>query len=118
MKPVYQTIVEAGNGNCMAACLASILELEIEDMPNYHGLHWFQAWQEFLLGHGYQLVIMEIIEGVAPKGYHLISGKSVRGDWNHVVVGRDGVLVHDPNPDTNGLEKQVWWEVLVPAITI
>lgn len=33
MKKVYQTIVGSGNGNCVAASVASILGLELEDVP-------------------------------------------------------------------------------------
>ena len=33
MNKIYQTIVEAGNGNCVAACVASILNKGLDDIP-------------------------------------------------------------------------------------
>ena len=35
MKPVYQTIFGKTNGNCFAACIASILEMDLEDVPHF-----------------------------------------------------------------------------------
>ncbi len=35
MKPVNQTLFGDGNGNCFTACVASILELPIEAVPNF-----------------------------------------------------------------------------------
>ena len=33
MKKVFQTIVGSGNGNCVAACVASILDKNLEEVP-------------------------------------------------------------------------------------
>lgn len=33
MKKVYQTIVSKGNGNCVAACVASILDKNLDEVP-------------------------------------------------------------------------------------
>ena len=33
-----------------------------------------------------------------PKGFHLITGKSPRGDYCHAIVGKNGNPVHDPYP--------------------
>lgn len=38
MKPVFQKVVDAGKGDCWAACIASILELPLEEVPNFVGL--------------------------------------------------------------------------------
>lgn len=35
LKPVYQTIFGKTNGNCFAACIASILEMDLEDVPHF-----------------------------------------------------------------------------------
>jgi hypothetical protein len=35
MKKVFQTIVDKGRGNCFAACLASLLEIDIENIPDF-----------------------------------------------------------------------------------
>lgn len=46
MKPQLQTILYP-EGNCQAACVASILEIPIDDVPNYHGDGWWDKWQEW-----------------------------------------------------------------------
>lgn len=54
MKKVYQTIIDAGKGNCMQAAVASLLELQLEEVPNFKDTNDF--WGElfkFLRLHGY-----------------------------------------------------------------
>lgn len=35
VKKVFQTIVDRGNGNCMQAAVASLLNLELSDVPHF-----------------------------------------------------------------------------------
>lgn len=35
MKKVFQTIVDKDHGNCMQAVVASLFELELDDVPNF-----------------------------------------------------------------------------------
>lgn len=35
MKPVFQKVVDSDKGDCMRACLASLLELDAEQIPNF-----------------------------------------------------------------------------------
>ena len=35
MKPVNQTIINFRQGNCIQACVASIFELELSEVPNF-----------------------------------------------------------------------------------
>lgn len=35
MKKVFQTIVDAGNGNCMQAVVASLFDLELQEVPHF-----------------------------------------------------------------------------------
>lgn len=37
MKPVFQKIIGGGKGDCWAACIASILELDLDSVPNFVG---------------------------------------------------------------------------------
>ena len=56
MKKVYQTIIDKGNGNCWQAAIASLLELELEEVPHFleAGVDSFKVFDEFLLKHGYE----------------------------------------------------------------
>lgn len=50
MKKVYQTIISSVNGNCMEATVASILEKNIEDIPD---LHMGSSFYEYMFKMGY-----------------------------------------------------------------
>lgn len=105
MKTVDQTIV-GENGNCMAACIASLLEIEIDEIPNLSEEGWLSRLNEWLGNFG--LFYMELSlpqtywSGMKYWGYHTICGKSPRG-LLHAVVGLQGKMVHDPHPEKSGL---------------
>ena len=56
MKPVMQTKFGPVEGNCFCACLASMLELPIEDIPFYHDVNWFKNYNDFLMTKGFTYV--------------------------------------------------------------
>jgi hypothetical protein len=70
--PVEQTITVPPRGDCFGACVASILELPIGDVPNpAPEEHWWDAWNEWLLLRGLQLVQWEAPEGDRPDGHRV-----------------------------------------------
>ena len=111
MTPVTQSILNGRNGDCLRACVASVLDLELTAVPNFmdanEGDEWEDAWYDefvkFLLLRGLFPVYMSPNEAElnGVYGYHLIQGKSPRGDYDHVVVGLNGRAVHDPYPGGN-----------------
>ena len=51
MKPVDQTLFGEGRGNCLPACIASVLELPLEAVPHFVlEDDWVGALQTFLEG--------------------------------------------------------------------
>lgn len=113
MRPVHQTDFDFVNGNCMAACIASVLELPIEGMPNYHGegTEWYIQWQRWLEPYNVQLLTFQAGGDWLPTGYSILAGKSPRHEGNHAVVCLNGEIVHDPHPDSTGVEDQREWTV-------
>jgi hypothetical protein len=122
MKPVDQIVKHdpdnGQHGDCMRACIASLLELPAVEVP--HFLHdgcdqhvFNRRINEFLALHDACLMVFnswdmqETIDGSQIGGdvYHIISGPSPRGDWWHSVVGCNGRIVHDPHPDKTGLAE-------------
>lgn len=112
MKPVKQTKFGM-EGNCFAACLASILEMNLEDLPdlmphdkitNVEQEKILNKWLEpFGLFYKEIRCHESMLSEYFPGIYHTIIGSSPRLDHNkdlsHVVVGLEGKMVHDPHPD-------------------
>ena len=118
MRPVRQTA-----DNCMAACLASILEIPLGVVPDYQAIRradgsWLNAlnvWATKHHGIVYEETERRITPHVTPVGWHLINvgvpTKRIHG--GHSIVGFNGVGVWDPasgrepprflRPDTWGL---------------
>jgi hypothetical protein len=110
MIPVYQTIFGNKNGNCVQACVASILELPLSDVPHFLEYNdWWEALNWFLGCRGMYAVDLMINvhkrAGFVCRGYHLINGPNTRNGVLHAVVGKDGRMVHDPFPGGLGLKK-------------
>lgn len=107
MTPVDQTKFGPEEGNCLTACVASLLDLAIEDVP-FTGADaaWREQFDAFCLSLGLQL------RGRGPRrpyaGYAIACGQSPRFEnAGHAVVVLDGVLAHDPHPDRTGI-TEVW----------
>jgi hypothetical protein len=132
MKPVDQTVFGKPNGNCQAACIASILELAIGDVPGPPKLEdsqdWLEEYNKVLFALGVQLLAVEIGKNswnVSNGWYCILSGTSPRStsedSFKHAVVGRtrregDFVffdIVHDPHPSRSGLLDVTWVDFLV-----
>lgn len=130
MKPVFQQIVDARDGDCLSACLASLLELPIEDVPKFardaagDGSAMMDRCREWVAERGLALVYIHIEKNDDPMLVDCIhpvfgglagapciaSGRSgnVPG-VQHAVVGQLGSMgmsfemTHDPNPAGKGI---------------
>jgi len=111
MKPVMQT--DFGQfGNCFSACLASLFELPLEEVPNfftvagpYDDAAWWSAVRDWLRPRGYGIMFNDLRDPEHLKlfeGYFIVSGKSSR-NVDHATIWKDGVMVHDPHPEQCGL---------------
>jgi hypothetical protein len=108
MIPVFQTRVNKKDGDCMRACIASLLELHIDQVPNFvmFGANWFDVFYYFMYSNKY------IYCGNAHfDGRKLLKEDSIKGDYyacvpsllypeltHSVVMNNKGICVHDPNP--------------------
>jgi len=115
MKPVDQTTFGVPGGNCFSACVASLLELPIEEVPYFMGADdWCAAFAAWLSPRGFYPVSFNIstVGAWRPEGLFILGGQSPRG--SHAVVARGAVVVHDPHPSRDGLLKVEDGTVLVP----
>lgn len=114
MKPVNQIILDDILGDCFRACVASIFEMPIKEVPNF----WEQTqdaetfWKLnddwIAKNKGCRCINFSFKE----TDRHLIDGvlciaiaESPRGKCGHAVVWQDGVI-HDPHPSKAGLAEE------------
>lgn len=115
--PVKQT-----SDNCMAACLASILEVPLAVVPDYQGIRragglWLNALNVFLTKHHrvtYEELERRFTTHVVPEGWHLINigvPTDDRIDGGHAIVGYFGHPVWDPHgfrPRPGSVRPDTW----------
>lgn len=109
MKPIMQTKFGDVEGNCFAACIASLFEMALDDVPDFSCIqdkdgkpvHWLTAVDKWLWDRG--MVMRVALPDFYPENcYYLAWGKSPRG-FEHSVICYNGELKHDPHPDGTGL---------------
>lgn len=139
MIPVDQTIMadpargdghdaDGNPGNCWQACVASLLELPLEEVPHFI-VHedWWEATKAFVSVHkpGWTMEHFDAAFPVyqwpdgAPE--HVIgSGPSPRGDFYHaaIVDAKTGELAHDPHPSRAGFVQLETMFVLIEKPTV
>ncbi len=119
MKPVKQTIFDNENGNCMQACIASLLEMELVQVPNfvYSGKKWWTAFREWIASLGYSPLEVNWPIPLSDEGQHIFPnegqvcwavGNSPRGDWKHAILVKyikgEWTNYHDPHPSDDFLD--------------
>ena len=116
MTPVDQTTFGVKRwpylpGNCLSACVASILDLPAERVPLFvqksdpcDGI-WPERLDTWLAEQGLgALILPASIVLAPPEGFYILYGRSVK-NFEHAVVGKAGHVVHDPHPSRTGLAK-------------
>jgi hypothetical protein len=124
MRPVYQTKLPPQHkvGNCLAAVVASLLDLSIDEVPNFEVMGKSDLWKQVLAVWFYEYGFY--LESDRLIGRHHVYNKPFPRDYEnvvyicygeamdapHVVIMANGRLVHDPTPTGAGLDvfKEVW----------
>lgn len=114
-----QTKFGAPDGNCLAACIASILEIPLGSVDVPGTDEWSKKLAEWCSDNGYGFVWVNTSEIQAPEGsgshawsddiYWIATGKCDREQDGeklyHCVVARGSEFVHDPNPAGTFIES-------------
>jgi len=108
-------VIQKTKYDCWRACIASILEIDIEALPlpedNMHhtSAQYVAKLRKALLELGYTLtcyspqnINSKILSSPDTGGYVIAIGRSPRGNYNHAVVWINGI-VHDPHPEKTGI---------------
>lgn len=123
MTPVMQTLVHPDKGNCMQAAIASLLDMDLEQVPNWVELpddDWQMEFLNWLWRNGYEFhgempgsyidSITDYTQGV--RGHVVVKGTSNYPKGHMVVYRVDGKLSHDPSPAGRGVyEVQGFWMI-------
>ena len=92
MRKRYMTKFGLNEGNCLDACVASILECDIEDLPGLSDLGKFWFWKTIeilsLRGYGCIYVPKEILSSVIVSDCICIALFSTDSPERHAKVGR------------------------------
>ena len=123
MKKVFQTVVDSGKGNCMQAAIASLLELDLEDVPNFIEFvgkgQWLKTMHGFLNEKGYDAItvgkskgqgtqwlkdLAKFDNGVNGYLYASVPSRTFENGTHAVIVDTDLRVVHDPNPNQKCLD--------------
>lgn len=120
MIPVDQTSFREPDGDCFTACLASILECEVDDLHAFRedyrraavdtmegrrpSIDWYASLVDALLPHGRVPAFFEVFSSAQmPLDYCIGVGRSAHG--RHACVYLNGEMVHDPHPGRDGLQS-------------
>lgn len=121
MKKVYQTIVDKGNGNCMQAVVASLFELELNEVPHFlnFGDSWWKEFDHFFRTKGLDpcyihrnknhdttesmINIAKFDGGINGYFYGAVKSQTFEGVIHAVIIDSDLNIVHDPNPNQKAL---------------
>lgn len=116
MTPVMQTRF-GEEGNCMTACIASLLDLPIESVPYFLGEDdFFGSVSAFLESKGYEYhsfikgdEIEDWKKAPGVDGYFIVAGESPRMPGvQHAVIFKGQEMFFDPHPDKTGILTVDW----------
>lgn len=131
MKPVHQRYGTDSSklefGDCLRACVASILELSPDDVPHFRwganedtpetGLAMWGQFRMWLRARNIGLLIYDVPCATLPEALkwcgerngeaYMILGGLGRGGQGHACVVHQGAVVHEPSPANDGTPSLV-----------
>lgn len=140
MTPVFQTIISKTNGNCMQAAYASILDMDLDDVPNFTGTpdnsrnnadtrvnKWLKSigLSKIRLSMYDETMRSQIIRSLdfTESKHFLASVPSQAFDCGHLVVCKMSeeimkiVVAHDPNPNNKPYDLDETLPIAIILIT-
>lgn len=112
MHYVKQTIMYPPDGNCLAACVASVLGLPLDDIPNLAAQDWAWRLADFLLSHDLAFHYVAYSQ-FFDRGTWILSADVANEDSQHCVVVTNGQIVWDPSPRPRVLGR--WLAMIIFA---
>lgn len=117
MIKIMQTVSDERKGDCMRAAIASMLELDISQVPNFVLFDediWFPVFYNFMKSMGYEykgtmnrdceFTRKNLINGCI---YASVPSKNYQGAAHAVLINSKGRVIHDPHPNKKWLNKNI-----------
>lgn len=138
MKPVFQDKFGEKDGNCLQACVASIMEVPLESVPHFcllaegegESRDWFQIFSDWCVEQEVGMIFIPAVYPVCIANVYAIASFDVKGsNIPHAVVVRchydakrtgEGhaawwyEIVHDPDPGSPFI-RVIDFTVLIPS---
>ena len=111
MIKIDQTCVDSGKGNCQQAVVASILGLDLSQVPNfilYADNEWWNVYYYFMFSVGWQYEGQSkpsksrgLREEDSINGFFeaAVPSRTFKGKSHAVIINTEGMVIHDPNPN-------------------
>lgn len=110
---VDQTLFGPKVGNCTAACIASLTDAGIHDVPDFNKWadvfgHWALAAEVWLRNRGWDMspawdYALSSVHGFIREDEITMAGGVNPDGVGHMVLWKNDKMVHDPNPSRAGL---------------
>ena len=102
-------VMQANGGDCMRACVASLFNIALSEVPDLSDHGWQTELREWARPRGYGFVTIEcpnedVFRDSFSDGFLIVAGQSAR-DRLHAVIYKDGKLWHDPHPASTGIDR-------------
>lgn len=119
MTPIDQMTVDQGRGDCMRAVVASLFDLELDQVPHFRlydikenrgnsDRSWFNIFTNFIscLGYDFEYYLrsykkkeLEAKHSIDGYFYAAVHSKTFENTKHAVIINLDGIVVHDPSPN-------------------
>jgi hypothetical protein len=110
MKYVYQTT----NDNCYQACLASLLNIDIDNIPIFEN---FDQVRNYIKSIDHTIIFIPgdqhpLYESKYPLGFSILNQQTLNGI--HSVICDCGIIIHDPSsrPFSNPNFQTMLWSIV------
>ena len=120
MIQIDQTTVDGNDGDCMRAVAASLLDLKVEQVPNFilfEQDRWWSVFYYFMYSMGWEYTgfnsnkrrfFLKKEDSIDGLFYASVPSATFPGKTHAVIIDLKGVVVHDPNPNKKWLGKKVF----------
>lgn len=98
MKKYNQKVFSSKTGDCFRACMATVLQLPSDVLPNDHSPYWFFHWRKYLNQFGLEIHYDNAKGAIWQSNYWIASVKSLNFEkTTHAIVMNGSKVFHDPS---------------------